>query len=610
MNKLDAQRQKEIQQAEELLFAGPQALGFAKGLFQGHFVADWVMPYPRISEAERGALDPTVAELRKFLNEDLDAAEIDRQADIPRSVIDGLGRVGVLGMTAPKEYGGRGFTQMANCKILEEIGRRCASTSVFVNAHHSIGIRALLLFGTHEQKQKWLPKLCTGEWLGAFALTEKEAGSDAANVQMKATPSEDGSHYILNGEKRYITNTAIAHVLTVMARTPVPGKPDKDAITAFLVTPDMPGFELIDGRMEKMGIRGTATGRFALRDVKVPRENILGPFGKGLKVALTVLDFGRTTFGACCTGAAKTCLEMAIQHAKTRKQFNKTLAEFELVKKKIARIAADAYAMEAMTTMTGSFIDRGLEDYMLETAMLKVFTTERLWECINDVFQIYGGSAYFTDLPLERMMRDARINQIGEGANEVLTSFIALVGMRGPGMEFKEIYDTMMKPSRDGMIKAWTAGKNRLIAAVRVPEVPAQSEQMQEQAGELGRLIWRFNFAVNRALITYREPILEMQLVQERIANAAMDLFASTCVLSRIDREFQFGGRNGDSLSPDHSAAELFLRQSFRRIRGFLAGLTDNDDEAVIAAAKACLTSSEPRTIDTSGIQSLYATIR
>jgi acyl-CoA dehydrogenase family protein 9 len=609
MNKFDEQRQKEIQQAEELLFAGPQALGFAKGLFQGRFVANWVMPYPRIQAAEQAELDRTLSDLRQFLNEHLDAAEIDRQADIPRSVIDGLGRIGVLGMTAPKEYGGHSFSQMANCKVLEEIGRHCASTSVFVNAHHSIGIRALLLFGTHEQKQKWLPKLVTGEQLGAFALTEREAGSDAANVQMQARPSDDGSHFILSGEKRYITNAAIAHELTVMARTPVPGS-DRTAVTAFLVTPDMPGFEILEARMPKMGIRGTATGRFVLRDVKVPKENVLGPMGKGLKVALTVLDFGRTTFGACCTGAAKTCLELAVAHANARKQFNKTLGEFELVKKKIARIAADAYAMEAMTTVTGSFIDRGLEDYMLETAMLKVFTTERLWECINDVFQIHGGAAYMTDLPLERMLRDARINQIGEGANEVLTSFIALVGMRGPGMEFKEIYDTMMNPSRDRISKAWIAGKNRLSAAISVPDVPVQSEQLRPQAQQLGRLIWRFNFAVNRALIAYREPILDMQLVQERIANAAMDLFASTCVLSRIDGEIQLAERNGDAASPDHSAADLFLRQSFRRIRGFLAGLTDNDDEAVIAAAKSCITSWEPGTTQPSGVQSLYATIR
>jgi alkylation response protein AidB-like acyl-CoA dehydrogenase len=587
MSEVEAQRQKEIQQAEELLFAGPQALGFAKGLFQGHFVADWVMPYPRIPAAQQTELDKTLAEVRQFLDEHLDPVAIDRQADIPRAVIDGLGRVGVLGTTAPVEFGGRGFMQMANCQVLEEIGSRCASTSVFVNAHHSIGIRALLLFGTHEQKQKWLPKLVTGEQLGAFALTEMEAGSDAANVQMQARPSQDGAHFILNGEKRYITNAAIAHVLTVMARTPVPGS-DRTAITAFLVTPDMPGFTILEARMPKMGIRGTATGRFALRDVKVPKENILGPPGKGLKVALTVLDFGRTTFGACCTGAAKTCLRLAVEHANTRKQFNKTLGEFHLVKKKIARIAADAYAMEAMTTITASLIDRGLEDYMIETAMLKVFTTERLWEAINEAFQIYGGSAYFVDLPLERMVRDARINQIGEGSNEVLISFIALVGMRGPGMEFKEIYDTMLKPSR-GLGKAWTAGMHRLGAAVRIPDVPVRSAELRSFANQLGRLIWRFNIAVNRALIAYREPILDLQLVQERIAGAAMDLFASTCVLSRWDAELQFARRNGDSAPQTNHAADLFLRQSFRRIRRFLSDLSDNEDKALLATANSAL---------------------
>src|SRR3984893_15762597 len=593
MNEVEIQRQKEIKEAEELLFTGPQALGFAKGLFLGRFVADWAMPYPRVPAAQQDELDKSLAKVREFLEQNLDPVAIDRAADIPRHLVDGLARVGVLGMTAPKEYGGRGFSQRAYCQILEEIGARCASTSVFTNAHHSIGIRALLLFGTREQKQKWLPPLVTGQQLAAFALTEKEAGSDAANVQTQAQASADGSHYVLNGEKRYITNAAIAQVLTVMARTPVPGS-DKSAITAFLVTPDMPGFEMLDARMPKLGIRGTATGRFALRDVRVPKENILGKLGKGLRVALTVLDFGRTTFGACCTGAAKTCLRLAIDHANTRKQFNKTLGEFDLVKKKIARIAADAYAMEAMTTVTASLIDRGLEDYMIETAMLKVFTTERLWEAINDAFQIYGGSAYFVDLPLERMLRDARINLIGEGSNEVLTSFIALVGMRGPGMEFKEIYDTMLKPTRGGWGKAWNAGMNRLGAAVRVPDVPVQSSELRTHANQLGRLIWRFNFAVNRALIAYREPILDMQLVQERIAGAATDLFASTCVLSRYDAELQAGRRNGETAPPQRDAADLFLRQSFRRIRTFLAGLGDNDDEAVLATAKSVLRGKSP----------------
>ncbi len=588
LSETDIQRQKEIQQAEELLFSGRQELGFAKGLFLGDFVADWAMPYPRLTDAQQKGVDGAVAELRNFLDEHLDAEEIDRQADIPRHVIDGLGRVGVLGMTAPSEVGGRGFSQMQYCKVLEEIGGRCASTAVFTNAHHSIGIRALLLFGTKEQQEKWLPKLMNGEQLAAFALTEREAGSDAANVQLTAEPSDDGSHYILNGEKRYITNASIAQVLTVMARTPVPGKEGKTSITAFLVTPEMGGFEMIEPRMPKLGIKGTATGRFRLNNVRVPKENVLGPLGKGLRVALTVLDFGRTTFGACCTGAAKTSLRMAVEHANRRKQFNKTLGDFDLVKKKIGRMAADIYAMEAMTQVTASLIDRGLEDYMLETAMLKVFTTERLWDAVNDCFQIHGGSAYFDDSPLGRMLRDARINQIGEGSNEVLTSFIALVGMRGPGMEFKEIHDTLMKPWREDRTKALGAGLKRLTAAVKVPEVPVRNSQLKSYAGQLGRLVWRFNFAVNKALITYREPVMDMQLVQERIANAAMEMFAATCVLSRWDSELSTIGRNGHNAT-DHIAADLFMRRSLRGARELLRGLGDNDDQATIETANVVL---------------------
>jgi alkylation response protein AidB-like acyl-CoA dehydrogenase len=585
----EIQRQKEMEQAEELLFSGRQELGFAKGLFLGNFVADWVMPYPRLEATRQTDLESALAEVRQMLDRDLDPDWIDRNADIPRNLIDGLARTGVLGMTAAREFGGRGFSQMQCCRILEEIGKRDASTSVFVNAHHSIGIRALLLFGSREQQAQWLPALVAGEKLAAFALTEREAGSDAANVRMTATPSDDSSHYVLNGEKRYITNAGIAQVWTVMARTPIPDKPGKDAITAFLVTPDMPGVEMIEARMPKLGIRGTATGRFRLNNVRVPKENILGPLGKGLRVALTVLDFGRTTFGACCTGAAKHCLQLAIEHANSRQQFKKTLGDFDLVKKKIARMAADVYAMEAMTNVTASLIDRGLEDYMIETAMLKVFTTDRLWEAVNDAFQIHGGSAYFDDNPLGRMLRDARINQIGEGSNEVLTSFIALVGMRGPGMEFKEIYETMMSFALNRIGKAWNAGMNRMNATVRTPGVPVSSAELRGFAGELGRLIRRFNVAVNRVLVVYREPVLDMQLIQERIAGVAMELFASTCTLSRWDSELQASQRNGNAATSDSSAPGLFLRRSFRCIRTLLDSLGDNDDKAILATADSVL---------------------
>ena len=570
----DPRRERQVREAKELLFTGPQKLGVAKGLFLGRFVADWVMPYPQIPAQQAAAVQRSIAELRRFLDEQLDPAAIDRQADIPRNVIEGLAQLGVLGMTAPVEFGGRGFSQLGYCRVMEEIGARCASTSVFINCHHSIGMRALLLFGTPEQQRRWLPPLARGEQLAGFALTEEEAGSDAANVQTQAQPSPDGSHYVLNGEKRYITNVAIAQVLTVMARTPVPDK-NESAVTAFLVTPDMPGFVVLEPRMEKLGLRGTATARLSFRDMPVPKENILGPLGKGLKVA---------TFGACTTGAAKTCLRLAVKHANTRRQFGRALGEFELIKSKIARMAAHIYAMEAMTAVTASLIDRGLEDYMLETAMLKVFTTEALWEIVNDAFQIHGGAAYFTDRPLERMLRDARINQIAEGANEVLMSFIALVGARAPGQQFQELQEALRHPWGEWR-KMWLVGLERAGAAVRAPEVPVSSAPLLGDARRLGRLIRRFNLEVDRALIQHREEILERQYVQERLARAAMELFACACVLSRCDAELQASHAKPDANEMVHGAASLFLRSSFRRVEEALSALRDNDDAAVTAAA-------------------------
>ena len=208
------------------------------------------------------------------------------------------------------------------------------------------------------------------------------------------------------------------------------------AVTAFLVTPDMPGFHVVEPRMEKLGIRGTATSSLSFEHMPVPRENILGAPGKGLRVALdrARLRPHHLRAPAAPGAAARPACVWPTGHARGRRQFGKrNLGDFELVKQKIARMAAHIYAMEAMTRTTAGLIDRGLEDYMLETAMLKVYCTEALWDIVNDAFQIFGGAAYFTSLPLERMLRDARINQIGEGANDVLRSFIALVGMRGPG---------------------------------------------------------------------------------------------------------------------------------------------------------------------------------
>ena len=300
---LTAQQIAEQRQDVEEMIAGPD-VGFAKALFFGKFKGGLLFPYPTLPPDKQAAADAMAAKVRAFADAHIDHMQIDRDARIPDSVIQGLADIGMYKLTIPPEYGGLGFGQQQYLKTMEILGGHDASVAVFVNAHHSIGVRALCLFGTKEQQAKWLPGLYDGSQLCAFALTEPEAGSDAGNVQTTATPTADGTAYTLNGTKHYITNGGIAHVLTVMARTPDPKNP-KGKVTAFLVTPDMPGFEVVEARAEKCGIRGTATGKIRFTDMRVPKENVLGQVGKGLQAALTVLNYGRVTFGATCTGHAK-----------------------------------------------------------------------------------------------------------------------------------------------------------------------------------------------------------------------------------------------------------------------------------------------------------------
>ena len=315
-----------------MLFTGPEQGGFAKALFRGEFRGSSLFPYPELPESQRATVETAVAAVREFADSKIDAAAIDREADIPRSVIDGLGHLGVLGMAAPQamgrpglladgilqNHGGdrrslRGHRGVCQCPSFD----RLAGTGPVRHARAAGAVASAL---------------ASGEKLAAFALTEEQAGSDASNVQTTARPTDDGQTYILNGSKRYITNGAIADVLDRDGPHARPAGGDSK-VTAFLVTPDLPGFEVVEARMPKCGIRGTATARLAFHDMPVPATNILGPLGKGLKVALTVLDFGRTTFGASCTGAAKVCLAAAARHAASRRQFGRPLADLELIKK-------------------------------------------------------------------------------------------------------------------------------------------------------------------------------------------------------------------------------------------------------------------------------------
>jgi len=566
-------RQKQIQQAEELLFSGTQKAGFAKDLFFSRFRAESMMPYPELSAEDQATADEAVRAVREYADDHIDADRIDRESDIPREVMLGLGKIGVMGAAISPQYGGRGYSQQIYCRMMEVIGAHCGSTAVFVNAHHSIGQRSLELFGTDDQKQRWLPALTTGEQLAAFALTEPEAGSDAANVRTRAEPTDDGSGYTLNGEKRYITNGGIAQVLTVMARTPDANDPD-GKVTAFLVTPDMPGFEVVQERMDKVGIRGTATAKLAFHNMYVPKENVLGKLGGGLRLALTVLDFGRTTFGASCTGAAKYCVQQSVAYANERRQFGQTLGEFELIKQKIAEAAADTYAMESATYHTAALIDSGAEDYMLETSMIKVFASDALWRIVNDTLQIHGGAGFFTDRPFERMMRDARLNQIGEGANEVLRCFNAMIGLRNVG---KDLESVLKKP--------WTLASQWRSA----PRIPVAHSLLQPASAVLGRDIRAFSRACQRALVKYREGILEQQCVQARLGDIATELFHASCVYSRLSSLLSRNDIDESSRQRELQTGLFYMNSAHRKNRARLTALSDNDDAQQLKVADAWL---------------------
>lgn len=557
--------------AEEILFSEKKKPSFAKQLFFGVFDSKSVIPFPKPPEGEKKEVEKLLSDLKTFVIEKIDPDAIDRNAEIPKEVIKGLGELGLLSLTIPKRYYGLGLSQYAYCKCMEIIAARCAATALFINAHQSVGLKALLLFGTEEQKETWLPLLSKGQALAAFSLTEPNAGSDAGGIETEAQFDPSRNIYSINGHKQWTTNGSIAQILTVMAKTDVQtAKGIEKKVTAFLVTPDMPGFKVTAKSLEKVGMRGSITSNLAFENVEVPVNNILGPIGGGLKVCLTVLDYGRTTFGATCTGIAKELIKKAKEHALARYQFKRPLASFPLVKEKIARMNALHYAMESATYLTAGLVDEGVEDFMLESAILKVFTSDSLWQIIYDTMQIYGGRSFFKDAPFERMMRDARLNMIGEGSNEVLRAFIGAVGLRDVGMELKGMRDALSNPFKNySVLKNFSRNGLRYIFA---PKVPIQAKELQKEAKALGSSVKQFGAAIVAALAKHGEDIIERQLTLDRIASMAMVLYTVTAVLSRLD-----GERNSENLA----VGKFYCKMAFQQFDSYLSHLFSNNDQEI-----------------------------
>ena len=583
------QDQEQIEKAKDLLENGAVGeMGFVKSLFFGRLALHDVFPYPRQDRLEADRVSELMGKLEPFLKDKVDPDRIDAEERIPTDVIEELGKLGVLGLTVPKEFGGGGFSHTAYCRVLERISQHCASTAVLVGAHQSIGLKALVLMGTQEQKQEFLPDLASGKKLAAFCLTEPEAGSDAANVQTRATPSSDGRYFILNGHKKFATNSALAGMMTVMAKMPIGENGNtREKVTAFLVTPDLPGFEVVSHNRSKMGIRGSWQGTLRFNDMKVPAERILGLPGKGLKVALSVLDYGRCTLSAGCVGGARKALELTIDRAKSRQQFGRHLADFHLVKEKIANMAQTLFAMESLTYLCAGLVDRHAGDIMLETAISKLFCSEGLWRIVDDCLQTWGGEGYMRDNGIERMMRDARINRIVEGATEVMSAFVALAGMKGVGEEFEAVLRASRHPIGNfGRLARFARDEWRDVIWGAKPV--HLHPRLHPQAKTLANLSTHFGRSVSRLLMKYRENILDMEMLQSRIAWSAIDLYASAAVLSRLqmmlDTQTQ-GQPNSPTLERDLLVGTSFCNAAAMRTTQRLRSLFNNGDAELIRVA-------------------------
>ena len=600
----DADRRM-IEDAEALLGRQPESLGPVKSLFWGQLRRDLLFPYPEQDPDERRRCDELISNLDHYLRTEHPAVEIDQNQEIPQRVIDKLFDLGVLGMTIPREYGGGGFGITSYNRVLERIGRSCGSTAVLVSAHQSIGCKAVMLFGTPEQKARWLPHLAS-DWLSAFCLSEPNVGCDAGGQETTCEKSADGTHYLLNGEKKWSTSGGLSGLFTVMAKQKMEG--GKEKVTALVCTPDMPGIDIFQKNRSKCGIRGTWQARIRFTDVKVPAENLLHKEGKGLTVALSCLNYGRCTLSAGMLGGSRRAMEQAIKWTQARCQFDRPLAEFDLVRQKIARMAALTYAMDAVLYMTTGMLDRHDEDIQLETAVCKVFCSEMGWRVVNDAMQCMGGEGYMTENEIERIFRDSRINLIVEGANEVMQSYIFAYGGKSlaehmlgvkSGLAWdpeQGIVGNLKKFARAGvnptMMKAGLPLAAELYGGIRKrkPTPPQVRAELRRWGAKLAAATRQHAHEFKQAARREEEKIVTRQVVQARLADAAMWLHAWACTLSRLDRQMGAAeDRSGAKFLADRAAAEHFMAMAEGEIGNCYDALYHNADASMRQAAEKVL---------------------
>lgn len=564
-----------------------ERVSFIRALCAGVIEQDVLFPFPRFPKEERDTVRAVLDAVDQLLDPRAEAFRgWDDAGELPDDFVQELREFGLFGLIIPEAHGGLDLGNLAYSRTLQQVARHDASVAVTIGAHSSIGMRGLKLFGTDEQKARYYDKLATGEMIAAFCLTEAGAGSDAASV--RTTAVADGDDFVLNGAKIWITNGGLADFFTVFAKT---GEADERArLSAFIVTRDMPGVR-IGPHEDKMGIRASSTTSVYFDDVRVPAANVLGPLHGGFKVAMNILNSGRSGLGGGCVGAMKGLIARAAAHATERKQFGQPIGEFGLIKQKVGHMMVDCYAAESAVTLLASLADQGHPDTSVEAAITKIFATEALWRTADEALQTAGGSGYMRELPYERTLRDARINRIFEGTNDILRLYVALTALNDVGHELKELSRSLRgifdDPIKGFGLLAGYARKHarwatkRSFGASGLTRVHVALRPQAELFEDLTRSLAAM---ADRLLRKHGKKIIDKQFALRRLADVMVDLFVLAATLSRVSATIEEQGL-------EQSATELQIAQVLagqvrgRATRNFRK-IDENDDELIKALAE------------------------
>lgn len=574
--------------AEESRETGWDKPSFAKELFLGRFPLELIHPFPTPTEADETRTRAFLDSVREFL-ETVDGSAIERDAQIPDEYVKGLADLGCFGMKIPAEYGGLGMSQVAYNRALMMVTSVHPSLGALLSAHQSIGVpEPLKLAGTPEQKQKFLPRCAAGA-ISAFLLTEPDVGSDPARLASTATPIEDGQAYELDGVKLWTTNGVVAELLVIMARVPK-SEGRRGGISAFVVEADSPGIT-VERRNKFMGLRGIENGVTRLHRVRVPRENLIGSEGDGLKIALTTLNAGRLSIPASATGSSKWALKIAREWSGERVQWGKPLAEHEAVARKLSFIAATNYALDAVLELSAQMADEGRNDIRIEAALAKLWSSEMACVIADEVMQIRGGRGYETAeslaargeraVPVEQVLRDLRINRIFEGSSEIMRLLIA-----------REAVDAHLAAAGD-LAKPDTGLRQKAAAAVGasgfyakwLPQLVFGEGQRPRAYHEFGPLAAHLRFIERSSRKLARNTFYGMSRWQAkleqrqgflgRVVDIGAELFAMSAACVHAESQ-----RAADPVvgQQAYELAEAFCDQATLRVETLFRGLWDNTD--------------------------------